>query len=90
MQTTAKPAFGHGLARMAFAIFVTGGTFELNIFGHWMPPFVSSHHFGVAFYLQPELSDSNFGFGGRARWGLPSAWAAAKDTQASTTPPGFG
>jgi len=24
-----------------------------------------------------------------ARWGLPSAWAAAKDTQASPTPPGF-
>jgi len=35
------------------------------------------------------LSDSNFDFCGRARWGLPSAWAAAKDTQASTTPPGF-
>jgi len=34
------------------------------------------------------LSDSNFGFCGRARWGLPSAWATAKDTQASTTPPG--
>jgi len=35
------------------------------------------------------LSDSYFGFCGRARWGLPSAWAAAKDTEASTTPRGF-
>jgi len=24
-----------------------------------------------------------------ARWGLPSAWAAAKDIRASATPPGF-
>jgi hypothetical protein len=27
--------------------------------------------------LKPELSDSNFGFCGMARWGLPAAWAAA-------------
>jgi hypothetical protein len=38
--------------------------------------------------MEPELSDSNLGFCGMARWGLPSAWAAAKDTQAST-PRGF-
>ena len=43
---------------------------------------------GISIFLQPKLSDSNFGFCGRARWGLPSAWAAAKDPPASTTPPG--
>jgi len=25
----------------------------------------------------PEVSGSNFGFYGKTRWGLPSAWAAA-------------
>jgi len=30
--------------------------------------------------LLPELSGSNFGFCGRARWGLPYAGTAAKNT----------
>ena len=34
MQTATEPAFGHGFPGMGFAVFVTGRTFKLNIFGH--------------------------------------------------------
>jgi hypothetical protein len=39
--------------------------------------------------VSPKLSDSCFGFLRKDLMGSASAWAAAKDTQASTTPPGF-
>ena len=35
-----------------------------------------------------ELSDSNFNFCGRARWGLPSAWAAAISSPVAATAAG--